>query len=642
LEQNFAAVPGARGPEFDRVLLFLNSLGPNGLTPLAALRGLTPDERWVRNLHRFPLPMLLKLVANLAITSGTKRLILVLHTGHDAPAAFQLSANLFSDLVLNAPSDLVLMIEGPTSLAAVTARIPTITATWGQLVGGARRITQVIIAGHGSAQTAGLAGTGPPVVGPGGAVSYPEESLDISTAPAKAKTQALLDALLTHMPPATARLLYAGCLVGATHVPAGTASAAIPGAIAAHQSLAAFTETRAVAAGIPAGRVQAARASVGLASVTSLFTPAGNIAPTYPFDPRAFGFAASYVPAGLEPEGVLRAAVEVGAVNAVTAETLLRTRLALAPTGGWYDTITRLMVRIALPPVVVPPTGVNLQLVNDLANVAQIPFLSFWPQYGIQVAHYTSSINAQPFAAQIYAGLAATNAYTAPVADHTERLRIIVDQGRLAQLGAPHLPVLLAGILAGNLRANIFSDFLDLTVLAPHAAALLPAVGVPTTEQIRLALAWFFKDPNNVTVRAFLKAQVNQPANAPAVFAPAITAEISAAGRTDREILDQLGFAAGAAAAPAAPGAAPQPLANLALPGSATNTRLVTGRPYLAIVTAATVIPRRDPANPKSGFMTLNAGAQVRVMGISGGWAVADLWGKLGFIPKGDLSAPPP
>jgi len=176
IEQSFSPAPGARGPEMERVLTFLRSLGALGLVPLVLLRGAIPDERWVRNLHRFPLLMLMRLVANLADVSGVKRLILVLHTGTDAPAAFQSAANLFNDLILASPNNLVLMIEGATSLAAITARIPNITSTWGQKVGGVRRISQVLIAGHGSTQTVGLAGTGPPVVN-NGAVTYPTEDL---------------------------------------------------------------------------------------------------------------------------------------------------------------------------------------------------------------------------------------------------------------------------------------------------------------------------------------------------------------------------------------------------------------------------------------------------------------------------------
>ncbi|HEY0006844.1 MAG TPA: DUF4157 domain-containing protein [Pyrinomonadaceae bacterium] len=644
LEQTYTPTPGGRGPEFERVLTFLTSLGAAGLAPLNDLRGANANERWVRNLHRFPLPMLLRLVANLADRSGTKRLVLVLHTGHDAPGAFQESARLFSDLVLLSPNNLVLMIEGATSLAAITARIPTITSTWGENVGGTRRISQVLIAGHGSAQTVGMAGTGAPNVN-AGAVSYPEESLDISNPASRATTQALLDALLTNMPPATARILYAGCLVGSTHVAAGTAAANIPAALAGQQSLGAFTNTRAVAAGIPAGRVQAARASVALGNATSLFDPAtGQLGLSYPFDPNAFGSASSYAASGHEPEGVLRAAVEVGAVNRVTAETLLRTRLAMpAVAGDWYDTITRLLVGLALPAVA--GAGVDLQKVNELANVAQIPFLAFWPQFGISVAHFTTMVNPQGFALSIYNGVAATPQYTNPAAHHTERMRIIVDQGWLAQAGAGQVPTLLAGILATNLPANVFADFLERTVLAPHAALLLPPAGPFTPARIRLALAWLSLDRTKAEVRSFLTAQVVRAPNTPAAFTPAVSAEIAAAGLTDREILDQLGFAPTATAAPAAPGGPSLPLANLAFPGSATNTALVTGRPYMAlIIVPNAIVWQRSAAGVWTNFQ-LPSPNSVRVTGIMStnrDWAVVDIGGQLRFILKSELSPPPP
>ena len=647
IEQTFTPTPGASAPEFDRVLTFLNALGAGGLMPLAPLRGANPNERWVRNLHRFPLPMLLRLVANLSDTSGTKRLILVLHTGHDAPGSFQLSANLFSDLVLLSPNNLVLMIEGATSLAAITTRIPTITSTWGQNVGGTRRISQVLIAGHGSAQTTGMAGTGAPQVA-GGSVSYPpEERLNIGGSPAaRNTTRDLLDALLQNMDPAQARILYAGCLVGSTHVAPGTSAAAIPGALAAHQSLGAFTEARATAAGIPAGRVQAARASVALSAATSLFNPVtGELSLTYPFDPNAFGSASTYASTGREPAGVLHAAVEVGAVNRVTAETLLRTRLAMpAVAGGWYDTITRLLVGLALPPLVAPPSGVDLQRVNELANIAFIPFLAFWPQFNIVAARFTNRLNPQPFAASIYAGVAATAHYTTPTAHHTERMRIIVDQGWLALSGAAQAPTLLAGILATGLPGSAFEAFLDLTVVGAQAAALLPLVGVPTAEQIRLALAWFSRDNTNAHVRSFLSAQVLHAANAPAVFTPAVSTEITAAGRTDREVLAALGFAPTATAATPVSGGAGQPLANLALPGSATNTLLLTGRPYAASVTSVpnTIVRNGPSLTSHQGIMALVSGATVHVMGFTGGWAAVDVWGRLGFIHQSDLSPPSP
>jgi hypothetical protein len=388
--------------------------------------------------------------------------------------------------------------------------------------------------------------------------------------------------------------------------------------------------------------VQAARASVGVAGLTSLSDAAGNLQATYPADPNAFGNAATYARTGLEPEGVLRAAVEVGATTTtIFAEMLLRTRLTMAVTPGWYDQITRLLVGLALPPPAMVPVGVDLHKVNELANVAEVPFLILWPQFDwINAAAFKNRLNPQPFAADVYNGLAASVQYTAPAAQHTERLRVVVDQGRLDSLGAPHVPTLLAGILATNLTANALAPLLDTAILAPQAAALLPVGGAPSVERIRLALAWFARDNANAGVRNFLTAQVQHPPNAPAVFSAPVSAEIQAAGLTDREILDQLGFGANAVAPPPLGGGAPLPIANLALPGSATNTLLATGHPYLAHVIVPNASVRRGPAAAQPQFTTLANGASVHVTGFTGGWAAVDAGGRLGFILQAELSPP--
>jgi hypothetical protein len=643
IEQTFRPAPGVTGVEFARVITFLQSLGgPAGLTALDALRGATPDTRWVRNLHRFPLPMLQRLVANFADTSGTKRLILVLFSGHDAPASFQVAAGLFSNLVLASPDNLVLMIEGATSLAAITNRIPDIAAKWGKHGGGTRRISEVLIAGHGSTQSVELAGTSAPTVLDGN-VTYTSESMDISNPASRATAQALLDALFTHMPPASARILYAGCLVGATHVAAGTPAAAIPAAVTAQQNLADFTRSRATATGRTPGRVAAARASVPIGDLTGLFNPAtGSLRPIFPSDPNAFGSAQSYASSGREPEGVFRAAVQVAATNTVTAETLLRARFAMpaVPT-DWYDVVTRMLVALALPAV--PGGGVNIERINEIANVAETLLLSFWPQFGITAASYRNNLNPLPFAALVYTGMAATTPYTNPSAQHTERLRLIVDQGWLALVGAARVAPFLAGIQATGMSASAFAPFLDLPSISGHAATLLPLVGVPTVAQIRLALAWYSLDNANANVRAFLTTQVQHPPNAPVVFSPAVNAELTGAGLNADDVLGDLGFLRVAMAPGGGGGGAPQPFANLALPGSPTRTLLTTGRPYLATVTAIPhTIARLDRNAPNSGIALFNTGSRVHVTGIIAGWAAVDVSGRLAFINMSDLSPPPP
>lgn len=639
LEQTFSPAIGARGPEFERILKFLDGLGglgPSGLAALDPLRGATEDQRWVRNLHRFPLPMLKKLVSNLGNKSGTKRLVLVLHTGHDAPGAFQEAEKLFNDLVLSSPNNLVLMIEGATSLAAITGRIDNIAATWGQKVAGKRVITQVVIAGHGSSQTVGMAGTSAPTVSDGN-VKYAEESM-VSGTP---QTDALLQALLHHMPAATAHVLYAGCLVGSTPVAEGTPAAAIPAALAANESLAAHTKTLAAGEGIPAGRVEAARASVGLASVTTLSDPGTGVLKTkYPFDPKAFGSATDYAKSGREPEGVLRAAVEVGAANKITAETLLRTRMTMAATGDWYDTTTRILVPLALPAVV--GAGVDLERVNELANVAEVPFLAFWEQFDwINAKAFKDRLNPKVFAPNVYNGIAATNFYTAPVANHAERMRVIVDQGWLALSGAPRAAALLAGILETNRFANVLELYLNKDILKPEKATLLPLGLPPTQAQIRLALAWLDLDNGEAQVRSFLSAQVQHPPNAPPVFNAAVSPEISHAGRTDRDVLDVLGFSPRAIAAPAGGGGPGLPIANVGLPDSpGTNRILVTGSPHLAHVSVATALVRREPAALRPPIAVLHSGDEVRVSGSVGDWRAVDVNGKLGFIKKTEITPP--
>ena len=649
LERTYSPQPAAEGPDFADVLTFLTALVPGGLLPLMPLAGGSPATRWVRNLHRFPLPMLSRLVVNLGETAGTRELILVLHTGHDAPGAFTPAAHLISDLVMNTgsrvwlfgivtgPNNLVLMIEGAPSLADMTARIPAITTMYGKkTTGGTRRINQVVIVGHGSGHTIGMAGAGAPTVA-GGQVSYPEESLD--TVANLADTKALLDVLLTHMDPATARVLFFGCLVGSRTVPAGTAAADIPAALGADKSLAAFTADRAGAAGIritPGVTVQAARASVGPGSVTSLTDPAGRLQPSYPMDPNAYGPASSYAQTGLEPEGVLRAAVEVAVLapplgGKVAAENMLRTRLTMPPNpANWYDTITRLMVTQVIPSVA--GVGVDLHLLNEAANVAEVPFLVYWTQFGISAAHFVYRLNPQPFAAAVYAGLAATTTYSAPADPDAKRLRIIVDQGQFARTGLA--ATLLSGILATGLNANALKDYLDITptVLGGHEAALLPPGGAPPPQRIRLALAWYLRNHANPHVRTFLSAQVVTAPGVPPAFKPATATEITAAGQTERDILRELGFRLTASGTPPLGGGTAPPLANVQLPGHARNTAFVDPAPRVATVIPAALNVRAGPSTAEPAFAVLPAGNPVHVVGKTGTWSAIDMNGKLGFV----------
>ncbi len=622
LQRRYTPAPGARGLEFQAVIDLLNGVG---IAPFATLHGR------VRNLHRFSVAMLNRLVTNFADTSRSAPVHLVLHTSHDE-SSFQESASLFEDLVLNSPN-LVLFLEGQDHLADITALIPTIAATYGQPdAGGTPRIAQAMIAGHGQARSVQLAGTGVPGVRDEN-VEYPSESLDLDNN--LANTQALLDTLLTNLDPATARVVFAGCLVGANPVPLGTPVGGVAGAIAGSPSLATFTEQRAAAAGLGPGITQGARASVALGAASSLTDGAGNLAIQYAFDPDAFGTALAYVATGHEPEGEMRAAVEViGTAGPVVAETQLRARQAAGVDAahGWYDEMTMVLVNMALDGVAVG-AGVDLQRVNTLAWMAETPFLSRWPgSFAINVQSFVSDVNSQAaFATDLYGRVEATPTFTAASDADSQAMRLIIEQGRIAN-GEAREAALLGFIDAtAAVTADVVSNNLDAAAIAASSATIFPVAAPVTAGRIRLALAWLDKDPGNADVRRFLDAQVVTPAGGAPELSAAVRAELG--GFQEPTVLQTLGRLL-----PGGPGAPPD--ANAELVHTGDNRVLIEPRPYAATVLAAGLNVRDRPHMGGSVIDVVHAGDVVNVAGFTHNWAGIDLDGTLGFVHKNFITAP--
>src|SRR4029079_15318999 len=145
-------------------------------------------------------------------------------------------------------------------------------AAYGQPdAGGTPRIGQVMIAGHGESRSVSVA-------------QNDEMNLDPATAKQKKDTEDLINALMSNMDPATAKVVYAGCLVGSNPVDAGLPAAGISAHLATSRSLATVTDQAPVAHGIAPGRTQGARASVALGASSSLMDAAGNMAVQYNFD----------------------------------------------------------------------------------------------------------------------------------------------------------------------------------------------------------------------------------------------------------------------------------------------------------------------------------------------------------------------
>lgn len=624
--------PHLQKTDFSEFQNVINLITPAlGVLPYFSLLGR------IRNLHRFTIPTLRGLVTNYADKSRSKPVHLIIHTGHDA-GAFQAAAPQFESLVLTSPN-LVLMIEGQPSLASITAEIPNLASTYGQPdSAGNYRLAQVMIAGHGQARSVELAGTGAPTVS-NGSVSYPSESLDLDTN--YAATSNLLATLMSNMEPANARLIYYGCLVGANRVPSGTAAAAIPGHIAANPSLATFTENLGAGFGMPAGFVQAGRASLAGGGATSFQDASGNLdlAANYSWDPMAFSSnPATYLVVGHEPEGVLSAAVEVAATQGpVVAETLLRTRAGQPNVRGWWDDITMLGVNILLSGVAVG-SGININKANTLAHMIGIPFVSRWPSsYAITVAHFVNGVNNHPaIATSIYAGITATTDYTTTPDNHARNMRFIVEQARLARGEARAAPLISYLDTTPQLNVDALQRYLDVTSIGAQSSQLFPVGASVTSGRIRLALAWLQSDPTNVDVRAFLNGQVTSGPSGPALTA-VVRSELG--GLNERGVLRTLGRLT--ATTPPASGSGPAlPNANAEVTGDLLNDVRVESRPYIAEVLSFALNVRTLPSMSGTPYAWLRRGDKISVMGFVHNWAAIDYNGTLGFVHKNYISSP--
>ena len=616
---------GARAQEFQHILDLLTA---PGIAPFAPLLGR------VRNLHRFSVPTLQRLVTNFADNSRRKRLDMVLHTGHDADS-FQADRASVQDLVTGSPN-LVLVLEGMGTLDQMTATVQALTLTHGKLGPGfVPRLGQVMISGHGENRSIQMAGTGAPVVDAQGNVEFGNpgaESLDLDKN--QAKTMRLLQTLTANMDPADAKIVFNGCLVGSNVVPLPTPAG--PGAVAAHiaanPSLGTVTRDLLAARGVRrADAVMAARASTGDAG--KMRDAAGNLTLDTTFDPDVYGTALAYVATGTEPTGLMRAAVEVAATDPVVAERQLRIRLGRPAAHGWWGECTLAMVRTALDGVA-PGTPVDINRLNSLAHLAEFPFLVMFKR-GVQVGHFVSDVNPSPSAGRVYAELAATPTFQHPGDIDSMAGRFVIEQGWLVFGGPREVPLIAYLDATAALTTETIERHLDTARLTPFSAGLFPAVP-PTDGRLRLALAWLASDPANPDVRRFVDAQVQVPAGG-AQLSPAAKAQLGSLD--ENSILELLGRRA-PVVPPVAPGGVALPGANAQVRAGHRNEVLVDPHPYDAGVIPAAANVRTLPGLHGKAFTVVHAGDTVHVAGFTHDWAAVDIKGRLGFIHR-TLVTPP-
>ncbi len=637
---------------------------PAGIGPLLGLVGR------IRNLHRFPRALLVDQV-RLWGTAGTMSppVKLVLQSGHDWNNAFApTDENVLPPLAVPAETRFRLLIyEGPETILAATGVVSGLRASFGA-------IQDVTIVGHGESRQIGFAGAGAPIRG-GGFTRYPgEQPLDLGpgalTTPA---TEAFFDALLRAMDPATARVVFTGCLVGTTSVPqevrdtvTGLVRAptdaeirgfyADPGRVPMAEWLNARPGALGLA-GFGGSFVTGARADTG--APTSIVDAGGRAAIRYDFDPAAFQTANDYILNGREPTGLLRAIRELMVRNPILAQASVATRVGTplrADADPWWDVMARHMAALAAPAVAASDLG----RVHQLEAVAGHAFLSLWmPQDKlVPLSRFSAADAAFLFPLM----LAATPQTLYP--GETPRMRIVVREAWafieptqtgafLAELDAMALPTGPAGPGPGPApppRPVVCADvapIINAALVRPRLATLLPVPppAVPTRGQWLLSLILAMGHPTRATAPGAGDPQELQFLHAlaaPTRHLPPAALPLLAGFASEQAVLERLGLGAAGSLAPVGPpttGATDPANARLGGATDATNDVRIEPPAGTATVVSHAVNVRNRPSTSGTPVHWFRRGDTVRVLGWVHDWAAveySDRWrgnvGAVGYV----------
>jgi hypothetical protein len=620
----------------------------------------------IRNLHRFPIPLLIGQLLVWA-TRGMRALppvTLVLQSVEDWLFSFHPADEVLLPNMAADPRFRLLIIEGPASLAAAQAQVLDIAANFGP-------IRDTIIIGHGESRETGLANNpvpGAPRLAKPDAATYPEERLDLTNANAVGGTPTtrFFDALLRSMDPAQARIVFVGCLVGTNQVPetitdanTGALRPPTPAEITAFYAdpqrlaLRDWLEQRPASqgmAGFSPGFVSGARAETGIGGMSALTDPGtGRAQVVYPSDAPAFGSADDYIRRGADPIGLARAARElmVSSPPAAIAATSYRVLHPLPSAANpWWAEISNQLAMMLLPAMIAR----DLARVHALEAIGHHAFMSFFSP-----AEQTDELAklAPADAAVLFAAMLAA---LPPGNPSTPACRLIVRRAEAAIFPA-RLPA-----FRGELDATTLTDSTAAPLLAPHAAprAVLapmlpvllpvPVVGAPSRGQLLLAFALASGAPARATPPGPADLQELQflhgVAAATRSFPAPVTATLLAGFASEESMLRAVGLGP-APIGVVPPGSDP---ANARFgTASATNVYYVHGRQYVATIASPVANVRSEPNLGSDIVRGLRAGDTVRVIGMVGDWAAVDVTvtyrpghpGRLGFIHK-SLLAPPP
>jgi uncharacterized protein YgiM (DUF1202 family) len=586
-------------------------------------RGRLPD---VRNIHRFEKDLLDALARNLRYTRKDKPLYLILHSAFDHNGAFHRDPNLTA--VFTDASHLTLMIEGKESLADVSSELGPLARRYGQ----GNKIQQVMIAGHGNAQVIELAGTlDEAALDAGGSNTDAEQHEALSSQSGNtAETDRFMAELLRNMAnDPNARIVLNGCLTASNSVntpldpdPA-TAAAQVQGAIAAEPSLATYLGAAATAAG-NAAQVRGANASFGQ---VGLMDPAGylDIVPgARAPDPLLTAAKVDYIRGGNEPQGCLRAVLEVWAQDRLAspvttaARDAVRARLADPDSTAWDQRIIRTLYGI------VDANFDNAELIRQLGDAGgDLSELKFERSCRVSAL---SSIPAG-HEATIFNGLTTAAWWTS-----IPRLPLVVHQ-KWMDTDASKEAAFMSTLAHASFTCRVAQRFVDFGgPLAGHLAALLPAAHGPTASRAELLLSLLGVETDESAPephsRAFLVAAWGSGPTFPAAFnIDTLLDGLSTAQSVERAIGVRAPLGGGGGG-----GGAAGPQLNVDLDRDGVNDFHIDPITRRGLVTASVLNVREKPGLTERILGGLPAGRQVDAIGTSGDWYAIEYRGGTAFV----------
>ncbi|MEM0978869.1 MAG: SH3 domain-containing protein [Cyanobacteria bacterium P01_H01_bin.58] len=604
------------GKEIESFLAFFNETGGDPLLYHGSLRH-------VRNYHRFQKDALEQLLANQGDTSKAKPLALILHSALDHNGAFHRDPQLTN--AIKDSRNLTLMLEGKSSLSEIEHLLRPLARRYGQN----NRISQVMIAGHGTPRAIELAGSVNP-----NTMGVTDNALDLEDPAQATRTNRFFRRLLRNMDSGPhSRVVFNACLTAANEVPGGLdpdpaiAAGQINTAISNNPSLTTHLQDMANQRGQTVD-VRGANASFNegaalMDPATGLFdiiAPGGD-------DPALTSDKFTYVREGWEPEGALRAVLECWANDKPRCLQLVRDRhnTPISANDRWDEKI----INAAYGIILANPDNANL--INQLANVswrfAHGAYRAeckkgeglLWPIAGaLPNKHIKTIIDALAttgyWRSQGYIRLTFRQFWMMQSANATNRNNFL---GEVASMPCS--------------EAN---DFLDIWGVYSELPQLLPTPANTPPESSRLKLALMGVHQGNIgsgePSEDYLKSVIGSGNHQ---FPSSLNVGGLVSGLTNQQtILDSIGLGSAAAAAAAAgPGAAVP--ANIDTDRDQTRDFYVEPMTRRGVVKARRLNVRTRPGTTHPVLDTLPQGRHINISGRSGDWFSTDLGGTaVGFV----------